>query len=162
MSYLAPTQERSNPPSGQDSQGEEESSTRQLTLEELSAIVEKMNRDKERDRRTIKELKAQLENSNQTSQLPVQPSAPPSPRPRQSEAPSYASLNKGRSAKLPDPDKLSDGLDPDIKFWVLAMEGKIRSNRDHSDIWSIYPYIFKMWDVNAPPKRLLASDRDTR
>ena len=46
MLYIAPTQEESNPPSGEE---EEEPSPSQLTLRELSAMVIKMNRDKERD-----------------------------------------------------------------------------------------------------------------
>ena len=38
---------------------------------------------------------------------------------------------KTRTAKIPDPQKLSDGLNPKFKHWEVAMFGKLRVNSDH-------------------------------
>jgi hypothetical protein len=35
------------------------------------------------------------------------------------------------SKKLPDPERLSDGVDPTFESWRLQMQGKLRVNADH-------------------------------
>lgn len=38
---------------------------------------------------------------------------------------------KKRSAKLPDPPQLTDGIEPDYEDWVMKMEYKLDANGDH-------------------------------
>ena len=90
----------------------------------------KMNHDKERDRRTIKELKAQLNSTNGTPQSPVKSSvltASKNKEKRQeehrytSEVPSEYLVTKRLLGKINSPDKLTNGVTPKAKYWLISM-----------------------------------------
>ncbi|KAF4628460.1 hypothetical protein G7Y89_g9697 [Cudoniella acicularis] len=50
---------------------------------------------------------------------------------RYSEASTATSQKTPRSARLPDPDKLSDGIDPTFKYWEVEIDSKLQVNADH-------------------------------
>ena len=127
MSYLAPTQEESSPPSGLDSP-EEEPSTHQLTFEELSAMVMKMNRDKKRDHQIIKDLKAQISQPNIEQD---KESKYRDKRRQTSEVLSMYLATKRLSGKINSPKKLTDGITPKAKYWLISMVNKLTINDDH-------------------------------
>lgn len=45
--------------------------------------------------------------------------------------PEEGTSKKKRSAKLPDPPQLTDGVEPDYNDWVMKMEYKLDANDDH-------------------------------
>ena len=62
----------------------------------------------------------------------VKQDPPPSPREnREGSAATSRSQTGKRSAKLPDPPKLTDGVDPTFRKWSMQMESKFEVNHDH-------------------------------
>ena len=54
----------------------------------------------------------------------------PEPPRRSSESPSFTGIAK-RSAKVPDPPKLTDGVSPTYDYWRVQVLGKFEVNSDH-------------------------------
>ena len=55
-----------------------------------------------------------------------------------------------RSAKMPDPPALSDGVSPTFDSWLIKIEHKLRSNADHfEDEQDRIAYVFSRIDGNA-------------
>jgi hypothetical protein len=92
----------------------------------------------------IQNLLQQLLTRNESRGRSVRRSSPPphesrdpSPLPsvlptieRTSETPT-ALTKSARSARLPDPDKLSDGVEPSFEYWEVEIHSKFQVNADH-------------------------------
>ncbi|KAF4627010.1 hypothetical protein G7Y89_g11143 [Cudoniella acicularis] len=82
----------------------------------------------------LHQLLARDESRGRSVRRPRQPSEGPPIFPtveRHSEAPTITSQKTSRSARLPDPDKLSDGIDPTFEYWEVEIDSKLQVNADH-------------------------------
>ena len=93
-------------------------------------MVVKMNRDKERDRQIIKNLKAQI---NQLPTKNIKGKEPKQQKERRQilETPSKYVVTKRSSGKINSSDKLTDGVSPKAKFWLISIVNKLTVNNDH-------------------------------
>ena len=133
MSYLAPTQEENSSPSNQEEIP--------LSMEELTSMVLDLKRSKEKDSQLIRELKAQLEGKQNNTRQPSVKSTPNTPKTEPREYPeetrqtlvalSPYPIIKRLSGKINSPDKLTDGVTPKAKHWLISMVNKLTINDDY-------------------------------
>ena len=108
---------------------------REKDREERQTVIELLKRlmpqDTPKEEEPVQNPPILVLSNLQTTHQSVETPGDSNSRRGTSKISSYASANTKRSAKLPDPEKLSDGVDPSFKHWKVAIQDKIQGNEDH-------------------------------
>jgi hypothetical protein len=112
-------------------------------LRQMVDAVDEEGTERQKLRQQVLELKEEL--------LEAKESAVRSgPRNTTDSDTSQRSERMKRSAKMPDPPALSDGVSPTFDSWLIKMEHKLRSNADHfEDEQDRIAYVFSRTEGNA-------------